>query len=248
MELTGHAEQPEIWIRTVFLRNSLSCSDDQLRQLGRYVSLLLKWNREINLISRRDEENVWGSHVLHSLSLLFKYAVPDGARILDLGTGGGLPGIPLKILLPTVSMMMVDSTKKKVDAVKSMIMELQLSQAEATWGRAEALGRETEHTGSFDYVLARGVAPLHELVHLSVPFLKLRSEGLDEEPPPARKKKLIPRKSLVAYKGGPVEEEIGKIEESKLVRAVHVSDLAFQGSERMMLAEKKLIVVEFRQT
>src|SRR5512141_689453 len=78
--------------------NGLPLDDHQLDLLRRYVELLRAWNVKVNLISRRDEENIWWSHILHSLSILFFLTPPECVKVLDLGTGGGLPGIPLAIL------------------------------------------------------------------------------------------------------------------------------------------------------
>src|SRR5512140_2736429 len=83
-------------------RNGLLLDAQQLQALSSYVRLLQEWNGKVNLISRKDEENIWGGHVLHSLSVLFRLKLPPGLNILDLGTGGGLPGIPLAIASPEV--------------------------------------------------------------------------------------------------------------------------------------------------
>ena len=77
------------------------------------MKLLLDWNKKINLISRKDEENVWTYHILHSISLLFKVKIFEGSKIVDIGSGGGLPGIPLKILHPNISLLCLDATRKR---------------------------------------------------------------------------------------------------------------------------------------
>lgn len=238
----GTREAPEIWLRTVFRRNSLSCSDEQMKQLQVFSRLLLKWNKSVNLISRRDVENLWEGHFLHSLALLFKFRFRERSRILDLGTGGGLPGIPLKILQPSVSMMLVDATKKKIAAVQSMIEELGLSETEAVWGRAEDLGKLEPYAAKFDHVVARGVAPLDQLVRLAQPFLRPSPEPSNSEP--EGKQRHLPYRSLVAYKGGLLEDEISKARENKLVKGMEMLDLSFAGSERMSGSDKKLLVAQ----
>jgi len=90
------------WFRTLCVKNGFIPTDLQLEQLNQYVRLLLDWNKKINLISRKDEENVWTYHILHSISPLFKFRVTEGSRFVDIGSGGGLPGIPLKILRPDI--------------------------------------------------------------------------------------------------------------------------------------------------
>src|SRR3990172_6606526 len=114
--LTPHVGKEALWFQSICKWNGLSVSDDRLQLLERYVRQLLDWNKKLNLISRRDEENVWTRHILHSASLLFHLSLKQRARILDLGTGGGLPGIPIKILVPSFSVTLVDSINKKTTA------------------------------------------------------------------------------------------------------------------------------------
>ncbi|MEX2115327.1 MAG: 16S rRNA (guanine(527)-N(7))-methyltransferase RsmG, partial [Bacteroidota bacterium] len=162
---------PPVWLRTICAKNGLKIPDDQLELIRNYVRLLLEWNQKINLISRRDEENVWQSHILHSIAPLFQVKIPENGRIVDLGTGGGLPGIPLKILNPTIQITMIDSTQKKITAVDEMTKALGLKDTIAVWGRAEELAKRKEFRGQFDIATARGVGPLEELVRLAHPFL-----------------------------------------------------------------------------
>src|ERR1700690_4224847 len=113
--------------QTICRRNGLNLSDSQLRLLGRFVDGLLEWNSKINLISRRDQENVWFSHVLHSLTPLFFVEFSKGLRVLDLGTGGGFPGIPLAIARPDLELVLLDSIKKKTLAVQDLVDQLGLA-------------------------------------------------------------------------------------------------------------------------
>jgi len=213
-----------------------------MEQLQNFGKLLLEWNKSVNLVSRRDVENLWEGHILHSLALLFKFRFRERSRILDLGTGGGLPGIPLKILEPSASLVLVDATKKKIAAVQSMIEELGLSETEAVWGRAEDLGKLDLYEGKFDHVIARGVAPLDQLVRLARPFLRQSPEVFNNEP--EGKQRYLPHGSLVAYKGGWLEEEISKASENRLVKGIEMVDLSFAGSERMSGTDKKLLVTK----
>src|SRR5512140_2094922 len=114
-------EAPAIWFHNICRKNGLNPTDGQIRLLEQYVSYLLEWNQKINLISRKDEEQVWQNHILHSAAPLFKVKLDPNPRIMDLGTGGGLPGIPLKILVPESEFLLVDSTRKKTVAVQDMI-------------------------------------------------------------------------------------------------------------------------------
>lgn len=229
---------PLLWLRTVCTKNGLKISDDQLGLIGRYVRLLLEWNEKINLISRRDEENVWQSHILHSIAPLFQMKFREGARVVDLGSGGGLPGIPLKILNPTVHLTMIDSTQKKIMAVDEMTKSLGLDNTTAVWGRVEELAARKEFHQKFDIAVARGVGPLEELVRLANPFLAIQIPGRV-----AAGGNEISDGCLLAYKGGDLEQELAKSRLNKTVRELEVRTLAGEGMDPA--TDKKLVIVHF---
>lgn len=124
------------WFRTLCVKNGFIPTDLQLEQLNQYVQLLLDWNKKINLISRKDEENIWTYHILHSISPLFKIKMMEGSRIVDIGSGGGLPGIPLKILRPDISLLCLDATRKKTNSISQMVDELKLESVHVLWGES----------------------------------------------------------------------------------------------------------------
>lgn len=235
---------PELWLRTVLLRNKLQIGDHTLSLLKQYVEELLRANKAVNLISRKDEAHVWSHHIAHCLSILFLVRFPEKCRVLDLGSGGGLPGVPLKILLPTLKLTMLDATKKKISAVKTIVEALKLEDVEAVWGRAEELGTSESFKERFDVVLARAVGPLDELARLARPFLR---KSPDNEEPAAASKGVLLLKDpcLVAYKGGDVSAELEKARRIRYVRSVQTKPLVFEGSEQMSLEDKKVVVVEF---
>lgn len=233
-------ETPGIWLRTICRKNGLPVSDDQIALLQDYVARLLDWNRKVNLISRQDEELVWQNHILHSVSLLFKLKLRRPSIIMDLGTGGGLPGIPLKILLPDVDFLLIDSTRKKVIAVQEMLRGLGLPGIEALWGRAEDLVKQENLLSHFDYIVARAVAPLTMLASWSKPFLRpaLTAEQRESDgrlSPPA----------LIALKGGDLEEEVAETNRGEKIGSIKVMDLVFPGSEEISSTGKKIVVVKF---
>ena len=212
-----------------------------------FAALLLGWNKKINLISRRDEENVWTNHILHCLSLLFKVNLPTGSTVLDLGTGGGLPGIPLKIVRPDLMLTLLDSTQKKIKAVKDIVSALGLKETKAVWGRAEDVGKKKEHNRDYDVVVARAVASLDDLVCWSGPFLKPEGAmtsafpafGTDEPRSPVEKP------TLIAFKGGDIEGEIRQIKNQPQVSNTTVIDLTLKGSHQFEGGAKKIVLVEF---
>jgi 16S rRNA (guanine527-N7)-methyltransferase len=239
--------QPEkkIWFRDICRKNGLLPTDEQLEQLAYYVVLLLEWNKKINIISRKDEENVWTYHVLHSISPLFKLEIHQNSTMVDIGTGGGLPGVPIKILRPDLSLLCIDSTGKKINALSQMIKDIQLDKIQAVWGRAEEIGLQTEYAGKFDFAVARAVAPLKDILYWAKPFLKKKENNngiiktlinsrIESNPP-----------VLLVFKGGELSQEIEIARRKQPQIKIQTIDLALNGSEQLIASDKKILAVHY---
>jgi 16S rRNA (guanine527-N7)-methyltransferase len=220
-------------IRLICARNGLTLSDSQLHALRCYGELLGQWNRKLNLISRRDEQDLWFAHILHSLAPWFVLTAPAGARVLDLGTGGGLPGIPLAILRGDLRVVLLDSVKKKTVALREIVDALRLENAEVRTGRAE--DRSFRETFRCDLVIARAVAGLSDLIRWSRPLVR-DARGSS----PAGR---VPPGTLIAMKGGDLESELRQARIKAGGVPIEVIDLSFEGSHEAGLADKKLILV-----
>ncbi len=233
----------EIWLRSLALKNALTITDIQLQKISRYVELLKEWNKRINLISRKDVADIWPNHILLSLAFLFKVEIADGARILDLGTGGGLPGIPLSILRTEVAFVLLDSIHKKTKAVEEMAASLDLANASVICSRAEDLNKARNYQNAFDAVIARAVSGLENLVSWGMPFLKKTATPIAA---PLKSNKIVVSNSpvLITMKGGNTELEIEKTLKRFPDVKIHCMDLTFKGSELLQNGDKKLIVVE----
>ncbi len=141
-------------------------------RLVRFVELLLRENQRLNLTAIRDADEVWRLHVCESLALLPLVGESRARRLLDLGTGGGIPGIPLACVCDDLEVTLLDATRKKLDAVERIVAELELSGVETLWGRAETLAHDQAYRAQFDVVTARAVAKLPTLVEYAAGFVR----------------------------------------------------------------------------
>jgi 16S rRNA (guanine527-N7)-methyltransferase len=227
--------------RNVCRRNGFDISDAQFAQLEEYVSLLLEWNQKINLISRRDEDNVWTRHILASIAFLFFFEVNSSSSIVDVGTGGGLPGIPLAILLPRVRVSLVDSILKKINALDDIVSRLHLLNVQQVHGRAEVLSSSPLYQHTFDYVVSRAVAPIQDLVSWSRPFLQQRTK----ESPPLRehRRHYINPGAMLLLKGGNLEDEIDRATSKLKLSTIQSYPIIIDGIDPTELHDKKLVIV-----
>jgi 16S rRNA (guanine527-N7)-methyltransferase len=169
-------------------------TETQLEQFGALKDLYHEWNQKINVISRKDMDHFYEHHVLHSLSVAAQFEFPDGCHVMDLGCGGGFPGIPLAILFPDVQFYMVDSINKKLKVVEAVSSSIGLKNITIRHSRAEDIKDK-----KFDVVVSRAVASLKDLWFWSNPLLKKR--------PVDQPKKIT---GLICLKGGDLKKEIAE--------------------------------------
>ena len=141
-------------------------SQIQLQQLGELKGLYSEWNEKINVISRKDMDNFYEHHVLHSLAIATQFEFTPGMEIMDLGCGGGFPGIPLAIFFPDTQFHLVDSINKKLKVVNEVATAIGLKNVSTQHCRAEEIKNR-----KFDVVVTRAVAPLKDLWWWSKPLL-----------------------------------------------------------------------------
>lgn len=138
-----------------------------------YLEQVKEWNQRVNLIGPASDEEIATKHFLDSLSCLGSRVIENDNRVIDLGSGAGFPGLPLKVVLPTISLVLVDSTRKKVRFMNRVIKLLGLEDAEAIWGRIEEIGGRTAFREKFDIALARAVAKLPVLMEYGLPLVRV---------------------------------------------------------------------------
>lgn len=170
------------------------------RQAGQFAqldALYRDWNSKINVISRKDIDNLYEHHVLHSLAIAKLLPFLPGTSILDVGTGGGFPGIPLAILFPECQFLLIDSIGKKIKVAKEIAAALGLNNVTCKQERAE------EEKQKFDFVVSRAVMPLPDLVRL----IRKNVSG--------KHKNAVPN-GLIVLKGGDLQEEIRPFKEAEV--------------------------------
>ena len=239
---------PRLALVRICSENGIVLDRNQESLLHQYVVLLGEWNAKINLISRKDEQNIWFSHILHSIVPMFFIQIAPGARVLDLGSGGGLPGVPMAIVRHDLHITLVDSIRKKTTALQDMVKRLSLSNVDVICARAEELGREQQYGKKFDIVIARAVAPLVELIRWSRPLLstgKERSATRGTAGYGGQGKQRFSFPFLVALKGGDLEKEISRARIQTGAQKIATVNLLFKGSDELGLEDKKMIIVEF---
>lgn len=143
----------------------------QIKQFYEYMKFLLEWNEKINLTAITDEDEIILKHFIDCISIQ-KY-IDNDANIIDLGTGAGFPGIPLKIVMPEAKITLVDSLNKRINFLNELINKLELKNIETIHSRAEELAKNKKYREKFDIALSRAVAPLNVLTEYTLGFIKI---------------------------------------------------------------------------
>ena len=197
---------------------NISLNKEQYDQFYAYMVLLIEWNEKINLTAITEPQEIILKHFVDSLTIA-KY-IEEGKTIIDMGTGAGFPGIPLKIYRNDVKVVLADSLNKRIKFLNEAIEKLQLKNIETIHCRAEELGKNKEYREKFDYATSRAVANLSTLSEYLLPFVKLNGSGIfmktmeiDEE--------LENAKKAIKILGGRIEKvDKFEIPESDLGRSI----------------------------
>jgi 16S rRNA (guanine527-N7)-methyltransferase len=184
----------------VILKYFSEFTDQQVQQFTALEPLYKDWNSKINVISRKDIDSLYQNHVLHSLSIAAAFDLPAGINVIDIGTGGGFPGVPLAIFFPQAHFHLVDSIGKKLKIIEAVKEELGLKNITTQHTRAEDIkGRK------FDFAVSRAVAPLKDLLQWSRPLLKPSTHKIT-----AAGEDKVYKPGLICLKGGDLRQEIAE--------------------------------------
>ena len=197
-------------------------NEKQITQLSSLKNIYETWNSKINVISRKDIENIYIRHILHSLSIAKFIKFKRDATILDLGTGGGFPGIPLAIIFPDSNFILVDSIRKKIAVVDEVVKELGLKNINSQWSRAEDLDY------SYDFLVTRAVAKLPTLINWSKGRFNNYSFHDIEN-------------GIIALKGGDIDDELKGISEKKILDIKNIFDIQYFSDKKIVYVPSSII-------
>lgn len=201
-------------------------TEKQVWQFMAYYEFLIEWNQKMNLTAITEFEDVVAKHFVDSVMIGKKFSwKPDASfKMMDLGTGAGFPGIPIKIMYPEVEVLLMDSLNKRIRFLEEVIGKLQLEKISTLHARAEELGRKEDYREQFDLCVSRAVAQLSSLAEFCLPFVKKGG-------------------CFISYKGGNVEEELSKAKNAIAVlggKAGRIEKFLLPGSDM----ERSLICIE----
>jgi len=167
----------------------LEFDEDKYNKLMQYKDLVIEWNEKINLTAITEEEEFIKKHFIDSIKVFRSSELKNSKKIIDIGTGAGFPGIPIKIINPDIEVVLLDSLNKRVNFLNEVINKLQLKGVTAIHGRAEDFAREKKYREAFDAAVSRAVANMAVLSELCIPYVKINGH-------------------FIALKGPAVDEEI----------------------------------------
>ena len=201
----------------IILKEFPDLNEIQIEQFSKLKKIYSEWNNKINIISRKDIDNIYERHILHSLVIAKFIKFNNRTTVLDLGTGGGFPGIPLSIIFPDVNFILVDSIRKKIVVVDKIINSLKLKNVKSEWSRAENLDYK------YDFLVTRAVAKMSLLIEWSKGKFNKNSNNQIAN-------------GIIALKGGNVDEELKNIQQKKIVDIKDIFDTHY-------FLDKKIIYV-----
>jgi 16S rRNA (guanine527-N7)-methyltransferase len=201
----------------------LSLTTRQLEQFAQYQSLLLDWNQRINLTGARSPHEIQTRHFADSLTCALVTGNLNNKSLIDVGSGAGFPGLPLKIFYPQMKLVLLESVEKKGSFLKEVVAELELEDVSLVVNRAETAGHDIVHRQQYDWAVARAVAHLSPLLEYLLPFCRVGGYAL-------------------AQKGTRADQELQESQEALQILGGEVSELVLTGVDNKSNA--KLIIVE----
>ena len=167
-----NTERFQLLINQVFTQHGFSLTNSQASLFTAYLENLKLWNNKINLTSIRDDREIIMKHFLDSVSVLNYFVVQEGDLVVDVGSGAGFPGIPIKILIPNLNLTLIESVSKKASFLKFLKTQLKLKDTKIINLRAEEIIKLSQHQQNYDLVLTRYIASIEDSIDYCLPLLK----------------------------------------------------------------------------
>ncbi|WP_322793267.1 16S rRNA (guanine(527)-N(7))-methyltransferase RsmG [Bellilinea sp.] len=186
----------EKWVKDLKALVGIQLTARQIAAFQRYEDELLEWNSRMNLTAIRDREGIRTKHFLDSLSCILAFRERPPERLIDIGTGAGFPGIPLKIIYPRMKLTLVESVGKKLEFCRHMVETLDLEDVTLLQARAEALGQDRAHREQYDWAVARAVANLPVLAEYLLPLVSLGGRMLAQKGESAHAEAVAAQKAI----------------------------------------------------
>lgn len=215
----------EILLKEGLEKYKLQYTEEQIKLLVNYMDAVLEMNKSINLTSITQEEEFINKHILDSLIMVKDKEIFHGIKLLDLGTGAGFPGVPLKIIYPQIELTLLDSVEKKLTFISRTISEMNIM-AYIIHNRAEILGQDLEHRGKYDIVTSRAVANIQTLTELSLPLVKIGGTMIASKGP-KYVDEISMSKNAITILGGDVDN-------------ISINQIDLEGMERYIISIKKI--------
>lgn len=194
----------------------LSFDDKKYEQFIKYKDLLKEWNEKVNLTAIKDDEGIIKKHFIDSMKIFKFQPLKNAKKVIDIGTGGGFPGIPMKIIKPDIDIVLLDSLKKRINVLEDILYKIDIKDVTAMHGRAEEFGVDPQHRQQYDAVVSRAVANLAVLSEFCIPYVKVGGYFLAMKGP-AAEEEIKAAKNAISTLGGKLEEVIEvEIEDSDL--------------------------------
>jgi len=150
----------------------INYNEETIRSFKKYKDLIIEWNKKINITSIDSEEEIYLKHFIDSIIIKKYVIIKKGSKTIDIGTGGGFPGIPLKLIDNDMRITLLDSLNKRIKFLNEVVKELNLEEVDCIHARAEELGQDKNYREKYDYGFSRAVASLNVLLEYSLPFIK----------------------------------------------------------------------------
>ncbi len=217
------------YLENLLKKINIPYNKDSLDKFEKFKDLLIEWNKKINITSIENEEEIYLKHFIDSVIIKKYVIIKEGSKTIDVGTGGGFPGIPLKLIDNEMKITLLDSLNKRIKFLDETVKELDLKDVECIHGRAEELGQDKKYREKYDYGFSRAVASLNVLLEYVLPFIK--KDGL-----------------FIAFKGSNFNDEIQESKNALELLGGEIIDLKEYDLPESDISRSLIVIKKIKNT